>query len=283
MNLLECFQISINEVEDNLENENLTISGIAKKVGLSSFYFQRLFLIYTSITIGEYIRNRRLSLAGQQLHNNPDLSIIDTALRYGYETQESFSKAFKRFHGCTPLEAKKGHKLNYYPRLEINVEIKGGKTMDYKIEQEKEFEIVVLTKKFSNDTSMDEIPHFWDEYMKKGYDKVVPPMLGICLEGYNNDTCAAFEYGIGSIKECVKKVPSGFKTMKVPATLWAKFYAHGPCTKTVQGLWKEVYKKWLPNSGYEVIKGFDFECYSEGDMDDPNYEVGIWLPVRKIK
>lgn len=282
MDLLKLFQKALDEVEGNLSNESLSADYLARKEALSSFYFQRLFYIYSSLSVAEYIRNRRLSEAGQRLHRNPEASIIETGLEYGYSSQESFSKAFKRFHGCTPKEAKEGAPLQYFPRLDIIVTIKGGKAMDYSIEEEKAFEIVIWTRKFSSGTSNKEIPLFWDEYAKKGYDKDVPPMLGVCIEGNGEDTCSSFEYGIGSIKECVKSVPEGFAVRKVPAGTWAKFYTHGPDPEAIQQLWSDVYKKWLPGSGYEVVPGFDFECYDEGDVRDPSYRSGIWLRVRKV-
>lgn len=277
MNLIETFRKAIHYIDSNLD-KNLSLNSIASEVFLSPFYFDRLFHIYAGIPVSEYIKNRKMSEAGKSLHFNKKASIIDTAFDYGYSSQESFSKAFKRFHGVTPKQAKSGAKLFYTPPLEIVVIIKGGNTMDYKIEKEKEFAIVVLVKSFSNADSQTQIPLFWDDYIAKGYQKDVPPMFGVCFQQTSKNE---FDYGIGSIEKCVKKIPVGFKTIKVPAQTWAKFYVHGPMPKAIQDLWCQVYKEWLPNSDYEVVPGFDFECYDEGDTSSPDYRSGIWIAVKK--
>ena len=96
---------AIDYIEENILEE-LTIAEIAKQVGISPFYFQKGFSMLCGITVGEYIRKRRLSLAGQDLMST-DQKIIDLAMQYGYESPDSFTKAFLRFHGVTPLAVRK--------------------------------------------------------------------------------------------------------------------------------------------------------------------------------
>lgn len=121
-------QKSINYIEDNIF-DNLNHDKIAKQMYLSSFHFHRAFSMITGITIGEYIRNRKLSLAGQELFITK-AKVIDIASKYGYESPESFTKAFTRFHGVNPSEAKiSSANLKFFNPLTININLKGGFNM----------------------------------------------------------------------------------------------------------------------------------------------------------
>ena len=148
--------------------------------------------------------------------------------------------------------------------------------MDIKIEKEKAFRIVVISKHFNEETSFEDIPKFWEEYYEKGYHNVVPPMLGMCN---SNAGSLEFEYGIGSLKEYCTKIPKGFKEINIPETLWGKFYTKGKMPITIQNLWDEVID-WVKNSEYELDTNYDFECYSEGDTNSDDYESGIWVPLK---
>ena len=149
--------------------------------------------------------------------------------------------------------------------------------MDIKIEKENAFTIIVKTKYFNEERSFEDVPKFWDEYYEKGYQKVVPPMLGVCFN--NNKSSTEFEYGIGSIKEYCSEIPEGFKEINIPANLWGKFYTKGKMPTTIQNLWDKVIA-WVQNSEYEICSGCDFECYSEGDPNSDDYVSGIWVALK---
>ncbi|MFA5422132.1 MAG: AraC family transcriptional regulator [Bacilli bacterium] len=277
MDLLEIFKQSIDFIEEHLTDE-LSVKDVAAHVYVSSFYFQRMFSAVTGLSVGDYIRKRRLSLAAQELLID-DVKIIDLAYKYGYETPESFARAFRKFHGVLPNEVKKhSEHIKLCPRLEIIVSIKGGKTMDYKITNREAFKITMLIKKFKSETSMKEIPDFWMEFFHKGYHKDVCPMLGVCLPVEIDQK--EFAYGIGAFNECVKRVPEGFEERIVPAGTWAEFSCVGAMPDAIQKTWRKIYTEWLPNSRYEIIPGYDFEVYEEGDTASVNYRSSIWVPVR---
>ncbi|OJU09446.1 MAG: hypothetical protein BGN88_09965 [Clostridiales bacterium 43-6] len=132
MDWIKSISNAINFIDDNLTN-NITVKDVSDHVFASNSHFQRIFNVVTGLTIGEYIRNRRLSLAGQELFLT-ECKVTDIAFRYQYDTSESFSKAFSRFHGFSPTEVKKhGDKLKYFDPLTINIFIKGGFNMSRKI------------------------------------------------------------------------------------------------------------------------------------------------------
>ena len=132
MNWLVEIQNAINFIEENIL-EDITIDDVAHSVHASKDYFNRLFMIVSGMTIKEYIRNRRLSLAGQELRACRS-KVVDLAYKYAYETPESFSKAFLRFHGFSPAEAKDTEReLRRFCPLKINIEVKGGFVMARKL------------------------------------------------------------------------------------------------------------------------------------------------------
>lgn len=274
MDAYSSLEKTINLIENNLDNQDLNISFLSKKVFVSPYHLQRIFYTLFGKTIGSYIRERRLTEAGTDIKNGE--KVADVAIKYGYESQESFTRAFKKFHGVNPGVAKKGIILSCVPAINMNNLKKGEISMDIKIEKEKAFSIIVITKQFNEETSFEKVTKFWDEYYEKGYQKVVPPMLGICI---NNNESLEFEYGIGSLKEYCNEIPEGFKQINIPEHLWGKFYTKGKMPTTIQKLWKEVVE-WVHSSEYEIAANYDFECYSEGDSDSEDYVSGIWVALK---
>lgn len=127
MDVIRCLQRAVDFMEDNL-CEKMPMEEIARHAYMSAFHFQRLFSAVCGVSVGEYIRARRLTLAGAELQSS-DIRIIDAALRYGYESPEGFSRAFTRFHGLSPLAARSGGgTLRTFPKLSVR-SIYGGMTM----------------------------------------------------------------------------------------------------------------------------------------------------------
>ena len=150
MSWLEDITSSIKYIEGHLTDE-LTLEKIAAKINLSPFYFQKGFSILCGITVSEYIRNRRLSLAGRDLQTD-GVKVIDVAMKYGYDSPDSFTKAFTRFHGITPAQAKSGDgELKNYLPLKIHVSMKGGFEMECKIVKKPAFTVVGSAKIIKNE------------------------------------------------------------------------------------------------------------------------------------
>lgn len=282
MNWIQTLNSAIEYMEDHL-NENITPKDVAQSVFLSEFHLQRVFTMMTGRTVGEYMRNRKLTLAGAQLQNSRD-KVTDIAYQYGYETPESFTKAFKRFHGITPLQAKcMGADLKSFSRLTIKIVMEGGNMMDYKIVEKESFTVVAKTRLFTDEESIIGIPAFWSEYFSHGLQYKVCGAMGICSTLKNDSS--AWQYGIGAEKlpEYVKEIPEDFEIIQIPAYTWAIFRCVGPMPLTIQNMWKRIYGEWLPQSGYELIQEYDIEFYTEGDNSSADYVSEIWIPVKKIK
>ena len=132
MDWVRTINDAIEYMEENL-TEDITLADISKAVNLSAFHFQRAFTLLTGMSPAEYLRKRRLSQAGSELAKG-DWKVIDIALRYGYDSPESFTKAFTRFHGVSPAQVKKGEPIRFMSRYTVRITIEGGCIMEYKIE-----------------------------------------------------------------------------------------------------------------------------------------------------
>ncbi|MCL2048140.1 MAG: AraC family transcriptional regulator [Defluviitaleaceae bacterium] len=280
INWVETLNRAIDYTENHLLDE-ISLAQIAMQVHMSTAHLQRGFSALAGLTIGEYIRNRRLSLAGLEL-THKDVRVIDVAIKYGYETSESFSKAFKRFHGIAPSAAKQySPDLKLYSRLTIKIIMEGGSIMDYRIEEKQAFEVVVKAKNVEvEEGNSTQIPAFWCEYFATGLAKTVVPVLGVC--GDMSEDSKNFRYGIGDFMRERQEVPDGFEIWQVPKCTWAVFKCVGAMPLAIQEMWKRIYSEWLPQAKYEILPSYDFELYTDGDKGSPDYISEIWLPVKNI-
>lgn len=147
MNWISGIQKAIDFIEEHLLEE-INYDVVAIQSFSSSYHFQRVFSILCGFTVGEYIRNRRLSLAGEELIKT-QTKVIDIALKYGYESPDSFTKAFQKFHGITPSAAKSGGNLKSFSRLVLKISLEGGTTMNYRIEEKPEMILTGYKAHFS--------------------------------------------------------------------------------------------------------------------------------------
>ena len=163
-NWIEGFQQSIDFIENNL-TDSLDIEDIAGLAALSPFYYQRIFGALCGMTVGEYIRGRRMTLAAQEL-SSTDAKVIDVAVKYGYDSPDSFAKAFQRFHDIPPSKAREnGATLRSIAPLHIKISMEGGKMLDYRIVEKAPFTVMGIRKRFNEDTCYQEVPKFWSEWM----------------------------------------------------------------------------------------------------------------------
>lgn len=280
---LESLQKAINYIEENLLEE-ISIEDIANEANSSAYNFQRAFGLLTETSVGEYIRRRRLTLAADELKRT-DSKIIDLAFKYGYDTPEAFSKAFRRQHEVSPSDARKNiGKIKSYNRLVIEVRLKGAEPMKYQIVEREGFQAIGIKKEFllENEGNLIGIPKMWDELNGDGTtDKLVQinngqikGMLGICVEKPHEkiDYWVATEYA-GDVKE-------GFEVIELPASKWGVFEVHGPMPDAMTKVWKQIFSEWFPANGYQHAGTPEFERYTEDDPFSPDCYSEIWIPLK---
>ena len=288
MDWITGIQNAINYIEEHL-TEEIDYEIVAKEASCSSFYLQRIFSILCGMTLGDYIRNRRLTLAGNELSAADD-KVIDIALKYGYESPESFTRAFSRFHGVTPSIAKKdGSKLKSFSRLSVKITLSGGNIMDYKIIEKNAFDIIekVEAHTVENSENAKSIPDFW---MRSHNDGTVKTLLdtttdrtyifGVCY-GNLPENAKTFDYSIAAKCDNNTVVPEGFRKNTIPARTWAVFECKGAMPNAMQDMWHKIISEFFPTSGYQPTYEMDIEAYTDGNMGSPDYRSEIWVPVIK--
>lgn len=285
-------QRAIDYVEAHL-TEEIDYEETAKEACSSVFHFQRVFSILCGFTLGDYIRMRRLSLAAADLTGTED-KVIDIALKYGYDTPESFTRAFTRFHGITPTQARRGGNVKSFSRLSVKLILTGGSTMDYRIEKLDAVKVVCRRKKVEKKTAdgpAEGISGFWEECTADGSIRklvgYIPKeprlkgLLGIC---YSEETEGLeFPYGIG-VEYDGREVEKGLEIVEIPAHTYAVFLCKGRMPDAFRETYGRIVSEFFPQSDrYEYANGIEMEVYPSDQMDDPNYTCEIWVAVKEKK
>ena len=288
MNWANGIQNAINYIEEHL-SENIDYDKVAKEAASSNFYFQKIFGILCGYSLGEYIRNRRLTLAGKELASSKS-KVIDVALKYGYNSPESFTRAFTKFHGITPADAKKnGSKLKTFSRLSVSLILKGGSVMNYKLVEKEAFTVLekVEPQEIDDSVNKNSIPAFWE---RSHGDGTVKPLLektndksfifGICYNNAPTDK-KTFDYSIAAICNKDIEIPEGFRMNEIPARSWLVFDCIGPMPNAMQDTWHKITAEFFPTSDYVPTYEMDIEAYPAMDMNSDDYKSEIWIPVKK--
>lgn len=289
MNWIAGMQHAIDYTEEHI-TEQLDYEAIAGQAYTSSFYFQRMFGMLCGCTLGEYIRARRLTLAGLELAEF-ECKVIDAALKYGYDSPESFTRAFTKFHGISPSQARKpGASLRSFSRLSLKLVLEGGNKMDYRIEKKGAFKVLEKAANFStaNEVNFMEIPKFWTGSKTDGTIETLcrfgrgtelsDRLLGICYGDGHGETVP---YSIASGYNGEAPVPEGFRVGEIPAATWIIFKCRGAMPDSIQKQWRTIFTEFFPTSDYAPINKFDIEAYPEGDQNADDYECEIWIAVEK--
>ena len=272
-------QEALDYIESHL-TEELEISRIAREACLSDFHFQRIFGALCGMGVGEYIRSRRLSLAGEALAKTP-IRVIDAAARYGYDSPDSFCRAFQRFHGIAPSAARKaGAALRYFPPIQIKYSREDAPMLEYKIVEKPQFTLVGMERKFHPETSYQQIPEFWDEVM---FMENCPLMgiYGICLDEDTRDGC--FTYLIADNYIPWQEIPEGLTVKVIPASLWAVFPCRGPLPESLQSVNTRMWAEWLPNCReYKLARNLNIEVFGPPAEKPEDTYSEIWLPLERV-
>jgi AraC family transcriptional regulator len=299
MDWSERMNTAIDYIEENLVGE-LDINKAAEKAACSTFHFQRMFFAIIGVTPAEYVRRRRLTLAATELSSGRE-KVIDIAMKYGYDSPDAFTRAFRNVHGVTPTAAREpGVTLTAYPRISFHIELKGGTDMDYKIIEKPAFDVIVKSEKISA-----EIVHkfviipedwekFWWDYWEKFYKEKRGESLEKLSEGKPGPVTGArylavtiidsgmksFSYAVG-IEKPDGPLPEDYEVISIPEATWAVFESIGPLPQAIHDLEDKVFIEWFPSTRYEHDTKPEIEVYLPGDPKSQDYRCQFWEPVVK--
>ncbi|MED1559691.1 AraC family transcriptional regulator [Bacillus paramycoides] len=289
MDSLKNMNAAMQYIEDNLTNE-IDFKKIARIAFCSEYHFKRMFSFLAGISLSEYIRCRRLTLAAFELKDS-DVKVIDVAIKYGYNSPDSFSRAFQNLHGITPSEARStSRSLKAYSPMTFQLSIKGGNEMNYRIEEKDPFRIIGIQKRvpivFTGVN--EEIASMWKSLDSQSIETLkslsnIEP-TGIISASTNFSERRMEEkgeldhyIGVATTKDC----PEQFKQLEVATSTWAIFEAIGPFPDALQNVWGRIYSEWFPSSNYELAEGPEILWNEQKDISSPNFKSEIWIPVLK--
>ncbi|MCG7408235.1 AraC family transcriptional regulator [Paenibacillus sp. ACRRX] len=272
-------------IESRMEDK-LDMDEIARTAQTSSFHFQRMFHIVTGYTIAEYMRKRKLTLAAQELASS-SAKVVDVSFKYGYDSPESFTKAFRKAHGITPSAARQpGASLKAFPCLAFHLSLKGDKEMEYKLVDKPAFHAIgkALHTTTKDGENLRRIPEFWGQCNEDGtYCRLAElepthHFLGICTD-FKHDT-EEMSYWI-AVESNQAVEDTTLDSYLVPANTWAVFPASGAMPHAMQQLWERIFQEWFPATGYEHADGPELEVYPSGNPSSEDYQFEVWIPIKK--
>ncbi len=288
MDSLESMNQALAYIEENLAGE-IDFKQVERLALCSEYHFRRMFSFLAGVTLSEYIRRRRLTLAAFELVHG-EARVIDTALKYGYNSPDSFTRAFYGLHGVTPAEAKNsGQPLKAYPKMTFQLSIKGGTEMNYRLEEKAEFSIVGIMKRVPliYEGMNPEIVAMWksldDDTINtlKALSNVEPLGLIQASTNFSEGRLDGGELdhyiGVATTKEH----PENLTRLAVPASTWAVFESVGPFPETLQNTWGRIYSEWFPSSSYQQAAGPEILWNENMDINSPTFKSEIWIPVSK--
>ena len=280
MEWIEKLNQSMNYIEEHLTGE-IEYEQLGRIACCSAYHYQRMFTYMAGITLAEYIRRRKMSLAAVDLQSGAE-RIIDIAEKYGYRSPTAFNRAFQSFHGIAPSSVKGGGvSVKSFSPIVFKVAVKGAAEMNYRIETKEAFRIVgvsvPLYKEIEKNFAI--IPPKWQEISQNGtLQRLIgmmdtPPMgvLGV-------STCNDTEQWRYYIAVSTSQAQGDLEEYTVPAATWAIFPGQGT-NQSIQELEQRIVTEWLPTSGYEYGNAPDVEVYLNPDPQNAQYEV--WIPVVK--
>ncbi len=295
-------QHAIDYIEDNL-TETIDYEEVAKKYYSSSYHFQRVFSILCGFTLGEYIRNRRLTLAGRELAAT-NAKVIDVAMKYGYESPDSFAKAFQKFHGILPSQARNnGSNLKSFSRLVLKFSLEGGTTMNYRIETKPALTLLGYKKRFSG-TPYDEARQHQEgdffkttrahQWMLKGISN--DKMSDYCvLSNFDDD---GYDFYISVTTDAYEREnlynsditginfmdKFGFEEIVIPERTYLVFETEKtkmPIPKYFD-IRKQIAAEWLSNDEYQIVNAPELAVYHWGIVGGyTGRTIEIWIPIKK--
>lgn len=288
MDWLDRMNQAMEYIETHLY-EPVNYDQIARVACCSTYHFQRMFSFITGVPLSEYVRRRRLTLAAFELQNK-DAKVIDIALRYGYESPEAFSRAFKKMHGVMPVSARdQGVPLKAFPRMSFHISIKGDVELNYRIEEKAGLDMFGVSTRITaaDENPFIEIPEFWTKCISDGTVDRIRKAAGLGENGqihavlYDRQV-ETFSYMIGYFMP-KDDLAAGFEKISFPPLTYAIFstgiYPDGQ--SGIHDLWKRIWSEWFPTCNYEPVEGPEFEMTY--DRGKGMYEMEVWIPVVQKK
>ena len=287
MNPMEQLNTDLTYIEENLDG-HIDLQRLARLAHCSEYHFSRMFSFLAGVGVAEYIRRRRLSLAAFDLRD-PNARVLDVALKYNYQSADSFARAFQALHGVPPSKAREAT-LKAYPRLSFQLTVRGAIEMNYKIVTKPAFQIVGICQRVPL------IYHGINPHIQKMWQSLDESMIARLkalsdlepsglIGGSTNFSDSRAELseldhwiGVATSQPC----PDDLDKLEVEPGEWAVFESIGPFPQTMQDIWGRIYSEWFPTSDYQQRRGPEMVWCEKRDISLPDFRCQIWIPVSRL-
>ncbi|SOB80473.1 AraC family transcriptional regulator [Streptomyces sp. 1331.2] len=287
--MLEHLNRAMERIERDLDGE-VDVSELARIAMTSEYHFRRLFSLLAGMPFSEYVRRRRLTVAGAEVLDG-ERTLLDIAVRYGYTSGEAFARAFRAMHGVGPGEARRdGAVLTSQPRMSFRLVVEGSSSMEYRIIEKPEFRIVGRKARVPL-VYLGINPHIAEFIRGLGKDTVEritaltgPDPVGIVSVtddfSPNREEGSELDYWHAVVARADAVVPDDLDVLDVPAGTWAVFTNTGPFPQALQEMWGDVAAQWFPSNPYEARPGPEIlkTRFVPGAADA---EAELWIPVAR--
>ncbi len=293
--MLERLNEAMEYIESHL-GERIEVADLARTATTSEYHFRRMFSALAGVPLAEYIRRRRMTVAGAEVLGHPDRTLLEVAVRYGYDTGEGFARAFRAVHGIGPGEARRtGAVLRSQQRLTFRLVVEGSSAMNYRLVEKGEFRVVgrrarvPLIHEGPNPAIAEFIRSIGREELERiaalsgqepaglvGVSDQLDPSRaeGTELDYYHGVVTGPEPSGEGA--------EEGLDSLPVPAGTWAVFTNDGEFPQALQYLWRDVFTQWFPSNPYASRPGpeiLSVRLYEEGRRATAE----LWIPVERAE
>ncbi|MFD9196240.1 GyrI-like domain-containing protein [Streptomyces phaeochromogenes] len=285
--MLERLNQAMEHIECHLD-QRIEASELARIAVTSEYHFRRLFSALAGIPLSEYIRRRRLTIAGAEVLAG-ERTLLEIAVRYGYTSGEAFARAFRTMHGVGPGEARRvGASLQSQPRMSFRLVVEGSSSMRYRVVEKEEFRVVgkkarvPLVHEGMNPAIADFIRGIGKETIQRIEQLSDQQPEGIISVSDNLDESRAegteLDYYHGVVTHAA--VPEDMDALTVRAGIWAVFENSGPFPQALQYLWRDVFTQWFPSNPYQSRPGPEI-LRTRLSQDATHADAELWIPVER--
>ncbi|CAL9325258.1 AraC family transcriptional regulator [Streptomyces olindensis] len=283
--MLERLNQAMEHIEQRLD-QDLDVAELARVAATSEYHLRRMFSALAGMPLSEYVRRRRLTLAGAEVLAGRE-TLLEIAVRYGYGSGEAFARAFRAMHGIGPGEARRtGAALSSQSRMAFRLTIEGSSDMRYRVVDKADFTVVGLRTRVPlvhtgpNQAIIDFVRGIdprTRERLEKLSDQEPHGIVAVCDDlDPSRAEGTELDYYHGVITSAAP--PEGTTTLAVPAGTWAVFTASGPAPQAIQELWRDVFTEWFPSNPYRSRTGPEI-LRTRLSPDTTEADAELWLPV----
>ncbi|MFB8381871.1 AraC family transcriptional regulator [Streptomyces rubiginosohelvolus] len=286
--MLERLNDAMEHIEAHL-GERIEAADLARIAMTSEYHFRRMFSALAGLPLSEYIRRRRMTVAGAEVLGDRDRSLLDVAMRYGYDTGEGFARAFRAVHGIGPGEARRtGAALRSQQRLTFRLVVEGSSAMRYSLVEKNAFRVVGKKARVPliHEGPNPAIAEFIRGIGREELDRIAAlsdqEPAGIVGVSDQLDPSRAegteLDYYHGVVRAA--EPPDDLDALDVPAGTWAVFESEGEFPQALQYLWRDVFTQWFPSNPYASRPGPEILRVRLTE-DGKRAEAELWIPVER--